>query len=184
MPILIREPRAFPDDLLSSDKCYHSDRAWRVVYTKPRQEKCLARELRRCQVPHYLPLVTRQHFYRGRRVDSYAPLFGSYVFLHCTEEERIRSLGTGRISQLLPVADQDRLIVDLQRVEQLIESGFPLTVENRLRPGQRVRVKRGSLEGMEGVVEARRRMSRLVVLIEFLQQGVSLEIDDYLLEPI
>lgn len=183
MPILSKEPRSFPEDLLYPADRAQTDRIWRVVYTKARQEKCLTRELRRFEVPHYLPLVTKQHLYRGRRVQSYTPLFGSYVFLYCTEEERIRSLGTGRISQLLPVKDQGGLFADLLRVEQLIESGLPLSVEQGLRPGQRVRVKQGSLAGMEGVVEARRRTSRLVVVIEFLQQGVSLEIDDYLLEP-
>lgn len=183
MPILTAEPRAFPDDLLCDGANDQGERLWRVVHTKSRQEKSLARDLRKYRVPHYLPLVVTPHVYRGKRVNSYSPLFGGYVFLYCTEEERIRTFGTGRVAQLLPVEDQDGLLSDLQSVEQLINAGVPLTVESRLRPGQRVRVKSGSLVGMEGIVEARRATCKLVVIIEFLQQGVSLEIDDYLLEP-
>lgn len=184
MPILASEPRAFPEDLLTSTEQWSADRTWRVAYTKVRQEKSLARDLNRREVPHYIPLVSKPHLYRGRRVDSFVPLFGSYVFLLCNEDERLRSLGTGRIAQMLPVKDPGQLEIDLHRIERLIDCGCPLTVEQRLIPGQRVRVMRGSLEGMEGVIEARKRPTRLVVAIEFLQQGVSLEIDDFLLEPI
>ena len=38
--------------------------------------------------------------------------------------------------------------------------------------------------GMEGTVTSRRGACRLLVAINFLQQGVSVAIDDYMLEPL
>ena len=67
---------------------------------------------------------------------------------------------------------------------QLIAANMPLTVESRLGPGDRVRVRFGSLAGIEGTVLSRRGEVRLVVCVDFLQQGASVEIDDFMLEPI
>jgi hypothetical protein len=66
----------------------------------------------------------------------------------------------------------------------LIDSGAALTIESRLEANQPVRVRAGALMGMEGIVVRRKNQTRLVVWVKMLQQGVSLEIEDYLLEPI
>jgi len=60
----------------------------------------------------------------------------------------------------------------------------PLTVEDRLAPGTTVRVRHGSLAGLEGSILSRCRTTRLVVSIRFLQRSVSFEIDDFMLEAI
>ena len=64
------------------------------------------------------------------------------------------------------------------------EALAPLTPEARITAGTRVRVRSGPLMGLEGLVEERRGQQRLVVAIEFLQQGASVLIDDYHLENI
>ena len=66
----------------------------------------------------------------------------------------------------------------------LIESDAPLTIERRLNAGRRVRVKTGAMAGVEGVVISRRGNNRLLVAVKLLQQGVSVDVDDFLLEPL
>ena len=100
------------------------------------------------------------------------------------QEERVTSLTTNRISTILAVEDQVKLLGNLRSMHRLIESNSPLTIEQRIGPGKRVRVNSGSLMGVEGIVTARRAKMRLIVAVEFLQNGVSIEIDDYLLDPI
>ncbi|MHC4406167.1 MAG: transcription termination/antitermination NusG family protein, partial [Planctomycetota bacterium] len=155
-----------------------------VLYTKARQEKAIARDLFAWGIPFYLPLVTKTSVCRGRKICAHVPLFQSYVFLFGTESERVQSLTTNRLSRILTVYDPDRLRFDLQQVEELIASGVPLTVESRLAAGRRVRVVHGPLRGLEGMVVVRRGSTRLWVYVDFLQQGASVEIDDFLLEPI
>jgi transcriptional antiterminator RfaH len=75
------------------------------------------------------------------------------------------------------------LVYDLRQLRQLIAVGAPLTVESRLGPGQQVRVRQGPFAGLEGTVLKRRGKSRLLVSINFLQQGASVEIEDFLLDP-
>lgn len=184
MPILAAETNLFPDNLLDDFLVEPSDRRWWVVYTMSRQEKALARELLRHETPFYLPVVGKAGYVRGRRVESHVPLFAGYVFLFGNEEERGLALTTNRISRILPVADQDPLGRDLRQVRDLIACGAPLTLEQRLAPGRRVRVKAGAMAGLEGTVTSRRNCHRLLVAVHFLQQGVSVAIDDFRVEPI
>jgi transcriptional antiterminator RfaH len=184
MPIVATEVAIYPDNLLDGFGAADGERSWWAAYTKVRQEKRLAEDLAAREIPFYLPLVSRRHLYRGRIVDAQIPLFCSYVFLFNNPRERMQSLATHRIAQLVPVADGARLHHDLAQVQRLIEARVPLTVEARLRPGQRVRVRHGSLVGLEGVVESRRQRSRLTVAITLLQRGISVEVDDFMLEPL
>jgi hypothetical protein len=184
MPICPPETSVFPENLLDPLVVEPSDRCWWVIYTMARQEKALARQLLQYEVPFYLPLVYKDHSIRGRLVRSHIPLFTGYVFLFGSHQERVLALTTNRVSRVLRVDDQELLWHDLRQVRRLIESDVPLTIERRLVPGQRVRVKVGAMTGLEGTITARRGRCRLLVAVRFLQQGASVAIDDYMLEPI
>lgn len=184
MPILGEEPVLFPETLLDDMPSEPSERHWLVFYTKARQEKALARQMLGWEIPFYLPLVKKRLLCRGRKFLAHVPLFAGYMFLYGSEEERLRAQTTNRIVQVLRVPDPDRLRFELRQLRRLIVADAPLTVESRLVPGMRVRVHGGSLMGVEGTVLKRRGGTRLFVAINFLQQGASVEIEDFLLEPI
>ena len=184
MPILAAEPSLFPNNLLDDYVDEGSDRRWWAIYTKSRQEKSLARQLLGMEVPFYLPLIAKTNLIRGRRIISQIPLFGSYMFLFANESERVQALTTERIVQLLPAPPGQEIAQDLQNIRTLIEAGVPLTLESRLSVGRRVRIKSGALMGLEGVIMSRRGENRLLVGVQFLQQGASILIEDYQVEPI
>ena len=184
VPILKEEPSLFPETLLQDSMQEPSDRHWRVIYTKARQEKSLARELFAFRIPFYLPLIKKTTALKGRKRISFVPLFSGYVFLFSSEEERIKSMTTNRISRILSVSDPQQLVFDLEQLHRLISSNAPLSVEQKLGPGNRVRVKQGALMGLEGTVLVRRGTTRLLVSVNFLQKGASVEMDDFLLEKL
>lgn len=184
MPILDLETSVYPANLFEGYTQESGDRGWWVLYTKSRQEKAVARQLLNWSVPFYLPLVARTNLIRGRKVNSHVPVFNGYVFLFGDDTERVQSLKTNRISRVLEVVDQPQLEHDLRDVARLIACDAPLTVERRLMPGQRVRIKSGALAGVEGTIVQRRGRSRLLVAVNFLQQGVSMDIEDFQLEPL
>lgn len=189
MPVQTGQRDLYPETLLDeADETEiveeASARHWWAVYTKSRQEKALARDLLACRIPFYLPLVEKTTYYGKRPIRSRLPIFANYVFLYASEDERVASLTTNRVSRTLRVSDPDALRRDLTHLRHLIASGAPLTLESRWMPGQRVRIKRGPLAGLEGTVLKRRGQTRLLVSVEFLQQGASVAVDDFLLEPI
>jgi transcription antitermination factor NusG len=135
------------------------------------------------EVPFFLPLVKRTHTYRGWQTASRTPLFPGYVFMRGTDEDRVKCLATNRLARVLASAAQDELAAELRHLKRLIDSDAPLTVERRLAAGQRVRVRNGPLEGLEGTVLSRRTKTHLVVAVSFTQ-GASIEIGDWLVEPV
>jgi transcriptional antiterminator RfaH len=184
MPILVDNGNIYPDHLLEEMNGQSPDRRWWVLYTKARQETALARELLGYRIPFYLPLVRTTCVLGGNGIGSHIPLFAGCVFLYGSEEERVRSLTTARLSRILAVLDGDRLRHDLRQVQKLIVSNVPLSVESRLAPGSRARVWCGPLAGLEGTVLVRGGRTRLLVSVDFLRQGASVEIDEFQLEPI
>lgn len=185
MPILPREADIYPDNLLETDSPFAASGSWWAMYTLARREKALMRQLRALEIPHYGPLIKRTvRSPAGRRRDSYVPLFAGYVFVCGGEQQRYQSLTTNCVSRCIPVADVPRLLHDLRQIRRLVETGAPLTVEARIEPGQRVRVRSGPMMGLEGTVAKRRGRDYLVVEVAFLQQGASVLLEDFQVEPV
>ncbi len=183
MPILPPEPDCHPADLLESEGL--AEGPWWLAYTKSRQEKKLMRELRQLNVQHYGPQVSqRRRSPAGRVRESYAPLFNNYVFIYGDDQARYEAICTGTVTKMTSVTDTDKLVSDLLQINGLINLGVPLTVEARLMPGQRVRVKTGVFKGYEGVVVQRHQETHLIVAVQFMEQGVSVKLDDCQLEPL
>ena len=190
MPILEREPDHYPGDLFEhardgmvSESLTAGDASWWALYTMARQEKQVMRQLYAMQIPFYCPVVSkRQRSPAGRVRVSHLPLFSNYVFVRADEEQRLQVLTTNRVSRCLPATDGAELVEDLRRIRDLIALGCPLTPEARLEPGMRVRVRSGVFAGFEGTVLRREGGVRLLVAVRFLQQGVSVELDDCQLE--
>jgi transcriptional antiterminator RfaH len=193
MPILPPEPDIFPENLLDFPESLPGvdsastgavDRWW-ALYTMARREKELMRRLRTMQIRHYGPLIPqRKKVPNGRVRVSYLPLFPGYVFLCGNEADRYRALTTNCVSRCLPVDVCDQLVYDLQQVRRLIQSGTSLSPEAKIQPGMRVRIRNGSLAGMEGTVLKRRGGDRLLVAVRFLQKGASMQLDDFEVEQI
>jgi len=115
---------------------------------------------------------------------SYLPLFPGYVFLHGDGGARLAALETNLVAQVIPVVDQRQLHEDLAQVSQLIASDMTLTPEGRLGPGTQVVVTGGPLAGLEGKIIRPGKNSVFLVEVRFLQQGVSVELEAWMIEPI
>jgi transcription antitermination factor NusG len=184
-----RCPAQFPADLLSRPASARGaldsrKASWWLAHTRPQQEKAVANALFSRRVAYYLPLITRKTLMRGRTRVARIPLFPGYVFIQGGDEDRLQVLQTKRVLTVRPVPDGDELHRDLSRFAELIALDVPLVRESRLEAGERVRVKAGPFRNNEGVVIRRNGKTRLLVAINYLQQGASLEIDDCLLEPL
>ena len=185
MPILGREIDVFPEDLLTlSERDAAEGTHWWAVYTRSRQEKELMRGLLSLEIPFYCPIIPhRTRSPAGRTRISYIPLFSNYVFMYCDDYDRYRSLQTNLISKTIEVTNGLELTRDLRQLQRLIELGAPLTIEARLQPGTRVRIKHGPLAGFTGVILRRDGQNYLQVAVNFLQQGASVKLEEFQVEP-
>ena len=111
-------------------------------------------------------------------------MFPNYVFMLGNEQDRIQAMTTNCISNCTIVEDRERLVKDLLQISQIVLADVPLTPEAKLEAGNYVRVKTGPFSGYEGTVVRREGKTRLLLRIQFLEQGVSMELDEAVLESL
>jgi transcription antitermination factor NusG len=191
MPILPPETSLFPTNLLSqaelelTDCPADSDESvrWWAMYTRSRQEKQLMRKLLALEAAYCCPTIERRYRSPNGRVRRvFEPLFSNYVFVYGDPSVRYAALTTNCVSQCRAVRDGLRLTQDLAQIQRLIAIGEPLSPESRLLPGDQVRVKTGSFAGFEGTIVQRKHETRLLVAVNFMQQGASVLLQDCQLE--
>lgn len=182
MPILNRETNLYPDSLLEDPSPQDE---WLAVYTRANREKDLMRRLLAMEIPFYCPIVEKTwRSPKGRLRRSWVPLFASYVFVRASGDQRYQAMTTNCISTVNAVPDGEQLRRELCDLERLINTGEPVTIEHKLKAGQRVRVRSGSFAGCEGIVTQRRGKHRLLVNVTFVQRSVSVALDDFSVEPL
>jgi transcriptional antiterminator RfaH len=157
---------------------------WWVAHTKSRNEKALAQDLIRKQVSYFLPMSWKVQHKHGRKMRSLLPLFSGYLFFCGNENQRVETLRTNRVANIIEVNDQDRLLKELSRIEQALKAGVPLAPHKYLKTGQRCRVTGGPLVGLEGIVVKTRAGARLVLQVDILGQAASVEIDTDIIETL
>jgi transcriptional antiterminator RfaH len=177
MPVLEREPALWPEDLFGRSPEFPTPYQWRAYHVRPRAEKVVARQLRSHNIAYFLPQVERRRRYQRRLVCSRLVLFPGYVFIFLKDHEAVRPVDYKAIIRSLEIDDQRRIDRELRDIHRLIESGQPLTREERLQTGSLARIVRGPLAGLCGHVVHNKRGQKFVLEVQFLQQGVSVAID-------
>ncbi len=179
MPILAKEPDLFPLDLLDQTDSVPQDESWFAMYTLARREKDLMRKLRPLNIAHYGPMIQqRKRSPQGRIRTSYSPLFTGYVFIRGGEIDRHNAVSTGCVSRCLPVSDATELMQDLARIRKLIESGAEVQPEPKPLVGRAAIVRSGVMAGMKGTITKVHSQHRLSVIVNFMQQGASVLVDE------
>ena len=159
---------------------------WYALYTYPRHEKVVAEQLRTKALKVFLPTVKNISKWCDRRVEIQAPLFSTYVFAHICAGDRIPALTVRGVIRMLsfngvpaPIEDEE-----IESVRLCVERKARLTHHPFLEVGERVRVREGVFQGLEGMVVRSNNGCKLVVTIGIIQQSVALEIDPHLLERV
>jgi transcriptional antiterminator NusG len=161
---------------------------WYAVQTRARHEKKVAKQLQEKGATTFLPLVTQTHRWSDRRKVIELPLFPCYTFARLAPalEMRLSALQTPGVLSIVgahgvgaPIPDKE--IEDIQKllVQNVSSSLYPF-----IKVGQRVRIRGGCLDGVEGILVAEKSNRRLVVSVELIQRAVSVQIDGYEVEAI
>jgi transcription antitermination factor NusG len=157
---------------------------WYVLHTKARQEKALSGALVAMGLGCFLPLIKQVRYYGQYKVVVETPLFPSYVFLRGLVEDVYRADRTKRVAKIIPVNDQKRIDWELRNVSLAVTQEVQFDPFPYLIKGTRVEVRAGPLRGLQGLVEDRTKMDRLILQVDMLGRAVSLEVDGALLDRI
>ena len=158
---------------------------WAVLHVKSRHEKALACDLYRLGLDYFLPMVCRRRSHGGRLARVLVPLFPGYIFVAWRDhEDRYRALATHRVARVIEVADQTRIVRELEQIRRAVHTPHQVDLYPGIKRGRRCRVVGGSLEGLEGVVVMRRGSGRIHLEMHMLGRSAVVEIDAMLLEPV
>jgi hypothetical protein len=69
-------------------------------------------------------------------------------------------------------------------IRRLVGAGVSTMIYPFLRVGQKVRIRGGCLDGLEGIMESRPRESTLIISVDAIQRSIAISLDGYQIETI
>ena len=150
---------------------------WQVLHVRSNYEKRVAQHLNVRSVEHYLPLYSARVKWTDRIALTERPLFTGYVFARFSPESRIKVISISGVVRSL--GDDQRSLVscgEMERIRQGLASGLLLRPHPYVTVGQKVRVRNGIFEGVEGVVAELRQQCKVIIALAAARQCFSLEL--------
>jgi transcription antitermination factor NusG len=113
------------------------------------------------------------------------PLFPNYLFVHINDRERLKVLQSPGVLQIVgnhrehvPLADSEVELLRSGCYGKRIEPYRDLVV------GEKVRIKRGPMEGVQGTLVRSNSSFKFVLTIELINQHTAVQVDAEDLEPV
>ncbi len=154
-----------------------STSVWVVAHTRPRCEKKLAGYCKRFEFKHELPCYKSIREYRGKTLTFLKPLFPGYVFIKAEEGQKRLLHQSDFIANLLTVNDQALFNRQLEEIRTALETDYEIQLAPAIGKGSQVRIKRGSLQGLDGWVEERYGMSTVLLRLDFIGQAAAITVN-------
>jgi transcription antitermination factor NusG len=153
--------------------------AWYALYTRHHHENAVARILTAKGFETFLPLYQEPRRWTDRVKLLSLPLFPCYVFLRGGLERRLDILTTPGIHAFVSSAGQPASIplTEIDAIRRGVESGAHVEPHPFLKSGEWVRVKSGSLEGIQGILVRNKSLFRVVLSVEMLGKAAAVEVD-------
>jgi transcription antitermination factor NusG len=153
------------------------------VKTLSRHERIVAYQLNNQGVKTFLPSFTEIHRWSDRRKKVEVPLFPGYLFVHAIISPQVRRLvlfarGVAGFINMsgkpVPIPNDQ-----IESVQKLLANNIRCVCYPFLRVGQRVRVRGGALDGVQGILTAHHGQKGLVISIDGIQRSLAVHIEGY-----
>jgi transcription antitermination factor NusG len=161
-----------------------SQMPWFALQVRARSEELTACTLKQKGYDSFAPAFQSRRVRHDRSKLVNPAVFPGYIFCRFDPATRFAVLNTAGVNQIVgfggaitPIEDSE--IDNIKRA--LAEE---VTYVSYLSVGQRVRVVRGSLAGLEGILIRHDSSFRVVVSIQLLQRSISVSIDAQDVDPI
>jgi transcription antitermination factor NusG len=170
-----------PSAMESCSGDYFCGAHWFAVWTKSRQEKVAAAMIGSLGVTNFLPLKSESRQWSDRKQTVNVPLFSGYLFvkMNVSDGSKLRVLQVPGVAGFvgnshgpLPIPEDQ-----IEAVRTVVERRIECTVHPLLKEGDRVRVVRGPLVGMEGRLVRANSLTRLVISISMIHRSLAVHVD-------
>lgn len=164
------------------------DPQWYAIWTRSRQEKSAAAVLQALGVSHFLPLISEERQWSDRKKIVTVPAFPGYIFVQIAVtsdlESRVRQVPgfvnfVGNQNGPSPVREDE--IENLRALLSRAPKCFPCPF---LKTGDKVRIVRGVMAGIEGSFIRGGARSRVMISVEIIQRSIAVEVSANDVEPV
>jgi transcription antitermination factor NusG len=162
------------------------EQSWWAIYTRHQHEKTVAEMLSTKGFDVFLPLYDSMRRWKDRSKLLTLPLFPGYVFVRGAFERKLQVVSTPGVHMILYRGDQVAIIreEEMAAIRTVVEGRLRIEPHPFLKCGQRVRVLRGAMEGIEGILTRKKNLFRLILSVDMLAQSVAVEVNAADVEPI
>ena len=162
---------------------------WYAVQTRARNEKAISERLQEQGLTTFLPLVTEVRRWSDRKKKVELPLFSCYVFVKLAfgnNDERMRVYRTNGVFRIVSMRGEAMPIPEEQidALRTVVTQQVPWSPHPFLKIGQRVRIRGGSLEGVEGVLLSRNGDRTLIISVDAIQRSLAVRVEGYDVEAL
>ena len=162
---------------------------WYAVQTRARNEKVISERLQEQGLTTFLPLVTEIRRWSDRKKKVELPLFSCYVFVKLVpnnNDERMRVYRTNGVFRIVSMRGEAIPIPEEQidALRTVVTQRVPWSPHPFLKIGQRVRIRGGSLEGVEGVLLSQNEGRTLIISVDAIQRSLAVRVEGYEVEPL
>lgn len=155
---------------------------WYAVHVRSRHEFQIADRLKLKGIEAFLPVVERMRKWKDRKKLVAFPLFPGYLFVRITREARnlldvLKIKGVVRMLCTIPGEPDPVPDEQIACLQKLVENKEELDPYPYLDEGQNIRIIKGPLSGVEGILVKKTDKHMLVLSVDVLQQGVAVSIN-------
>lgn len=172
--------------ILSGRRKASAGPGWYAIRVRARSEKVVAAMLREKGYDEFLPLYRKRRHWSDRVKEVELPLFPGYVFCHADLGGKPPLIQTPGVVGILSFGGKPALVSsqEIEFIKRIIHYGTNAEPWPFLCEGQRVRIQRGTLAGVEGIIVREKCDWRLVLSVEALCRSVAVEIYSEWVMPI
>jgi transcription antitermination factor NusG len=155
------------------------EQRWYAAYTSAKHEKRVAAQLGVRAVEHFLPLYESVRRWKDRRMKLQLPLFPGYVFVRLALRDRLQVLQVPGVAKLVGFNGAPAALPseEIEALRKSLADGVHAEPHPYLKIGRRVRIRTGSLRGLEGILVRRKNRARFVISLDLIQRSVAVEVD-------
>src|SRR5947199_8995065 len=159
---------------------------WRAVYLRPRYEAVSARFLTEKGYEVFLPTCKSRRQRSDRYVTLELHLFPGYLFCRCPEPQISSVLNTCGVLRVMGTRESPAVVneEEIRHLATVTRAKLDLQPCAFITSGQKVRIDRGPLCGVEGIITAfDSRKQKVVVSISLLQRSAAVSLEPEWLTP-
>jgi len=161
---------------------------WYAVQTQPHRESVAETTLQHLGAAVFCPRYRKRVILHGYRREVVRPLFPSYLFAAFDLRRDFRTVHYARGVRGVVMFGGEAAVAPLDLLDAIrarMRDGYVILAPPALRPGQRVEIIAGPLQGYTGIFEAQRRgAERVAILLDTLKFNARVTLDRAAVRPL